>query len=60
MKKTVKEETKVHDTCENCGRSLDGGELTLPWEDGDNPTAYVICPHCRYKNIQYGYGEDED
>ena len=34
------------DTCECCGRSLRGGELTLPWEDGDNAYAYVTCPHC--------------
>ena len=27
-----------------------GGDLTLPWEDDDNPNAYVICPHCGYKN----------
>ena len=26
----------------NCGQSLSGGELTLPWEDGDNPNAYII------------------
>ena len=40
------------DTCECCGRSLRGGGLTLPWEDGDN--AYVLtCPHCGTENIQY-------
>ena len=48
------------DYCESCGQSLEGGDLTLPWEDGDNPYAYVTCPHCRYKNIRYGYGEDDD
>ena len=36
--------------CINCGMSLSGGDLTLPWEDGDNPNAYIICPHCRTKN----------
>ena len=46
--------------CESCGQSLDSGELTLPWEDGDNPHAYVTCPHCRYENIVYGFGEDDD
>ena len=46
--------------CENCGMPLEGGEFTAPWEDGDNPNAYVICPHCRYKNILYGFGEDDD
>ena len=46
--------------CVNCGWSLLGAYLTLPWEDGDNKYAYVTCPHCRYKNIRYGYGEDDD
>ena len=36
--------------CESCGRSLDNGILVLPWENGNNPTAYVICSHCRHKN----------
>lgn len=48
------------DDCIECGGSLAGGELVLPWEDGDNSHAYVICPHCGYKNIVYGYGEDDD
>ncbi len=47
-------------TCENCGKPLSGGELTLPREDGNNSDAYVKCPHCGYKNIQYGFGEDDD
>ena len=47
-------------TCECCGKSLRGGELTLPWEDGDNAYAYVTCPHCHAENTQYGYGEDVD
>ena len=46
--------------CINCQQSLQGGDLTLPWEDGDNPTAYVICPHCGYQNDVYGFGEDDD
>ena len=46
--------------CINCGMSLSGGDLTLPWEDGDNPNAYIICPHRRKKNTVYGYGEDDD
>ena len=41
-------------------QNLDNGVLVLPWEDGNNPTAYVICPHCRHKNTVYGYGEDDD
>ena len=48
------------DECIECGWSLDGGELILPWEDGDNSCAYVICPHCGCENIVYGYGEDDD
>ena len=48
------------DTCEICGQSLQWGELTLPWEDGDNKYAYVRCPYCGYENIKYGYGEDDD
>ncbi|WP_407272442.1 hypothetical protein [Radiobacillus sp. PE A8.2] len=47
-------------TCENCQQSLSRGDLTLPWEDGDNAYAYVTCPHCRYDNIKYGFGEDDD
>ena len=46
-------------TCYRCGRSLEGAEYTLPWEDGDNPHAYVICPYCRAKNERDGYGEDD-
>ena len=48
------------DTCDNCGCPLQGVGVTLPWEDGDNPEAYVICPQCGEKNIVYGYGEDDD
>lgn len=47
------------DTCLNCQQSLRGGDLTLPWEDGNNPNAYVTCPHCGYKNNKYGFGEDD-
>ena len=46
--------------CISCGESLMGGTLVLPWEDGDNPYAYVKCPHCGYENIKLGYGEDDD
>lgn len=45
--------------CIACQRDLSGGELTLPWEDGNNPNAYVTCPHCGEENIVYGYGEDD-
>lgn len=48
------------DECMSCGWSLDGGGLTLPWEDDDNEYAYITCPHCGAKNIVYGYGEDDD
>lgn len=46
--------------CENCGQSLSGGALTLPWEDGDNPNAYETCPHCGHENTVHGYGEDDN
>ena len=32
-------------TCPYCGKPLRGGALTLPWEDGDNGSAYVRCPN---------------
>lgn len=54
-------ESEVHDMeCENCGQSLARGVLTLPWEDGNNPYAYVTCPYCGHENTVYGYGEDDD
>ncbi len=46
--------------CESCGCSLDRGVLVLPWEIDNNPTAYVICPHCGHKNTAYRFGEDDD
>ncbi len=48
------------DVCAYCGASLKGGTLTLPWEDGDNDTAYVTCPNCGEENYVYGFGEDDD
>lgn len=47
-------------TCIVCGWDLENGELTLPWEDGDNACGYVRCPHCGHKNDVYGFGEDDD
>jgi len=46
------------DRCENCGQSLAGSDFSLPWEDGNNPNAYVRCWFCGHKTIQYGFGED--
>lgn len=46
--------------CIACGRDMTGADLTDRWEDGDNPHAYVICPHCRHKNELFGYGGDDD
>jgi hypothetical protein len=46
-------------TCESCRQSLDRGVFSLPWEDGDNPNAYVKCPNCGHDNIKYGYGGDD-
>lgn len=47
-------------TCECCGQSLERASFTLPWEDGNNPFAFVTCPHCGHKEIKYGFGEDDD
>ena len=46
-------------TCASCQSSLDGGDHHLPYEDGSNSHAYIICPSCRYENIQSGFGEDD-
>ena len=45
--------------CISCGQSISRGYLTVPWEDGDNPYAYVRCPYCGYENIQDGMGGDD-
>ena len=45
--------------CENCQQSLKGAELTMPWEDGDNPNAYATCMRCGEENTVYGFGEDD-
>lgn len=44
--------------CVNCGRPLKGSSLTLPWEDGDNSSAYITCRHCGYANYS-SIGEDD-
>ncbi len=49
----------MNDTCTRCGQPLYGGTLVHPWEDGDNPRAYIICPNCHKKNEQDGFGEDD-
>ncbi len=46
--------------CVSCEQTLEGGELVLPWADGNNPNGYVICPHCGYENTVYGIGEDDE
>lgn len=43
-------------TCEYCGESLDGGEYTLPWENGNNRNGYTRCPHCGRAN----FDDDDD
>lgn len=45
--------------CEVCQGSLRNGESFLPWENGNNPNAYVRCPSCGHENIRYGFGEDD-
>lgn len=52
-------EVDVMDRCINCGQDLSEGVYTAPWEDGDNEYGYVICPHCRTKNIDWTSGDDE-
>jgi|tagenome__1003787_1003787.scaffolds.fasta_scaffold20982535_6 uncharacterized protein YbaR (Trm112 family) len=46
-------------TCERCDAWLDDGVHYLPYEDGSNSHAYIICPSCKHENIQYGFGEDD-
>ncbi len=43
----------MNDECINCQQSLSDGIYVAPWEDGDNPHGYIICPHCGRKNIDY-------
>jgi DNA-directed RNA polymerase subunit RPC12/RpoP len=52
---------KKMEICDNCQQEFSRERLvlTLPWEDGNNPNAYWTCPYCGYKNIVYGYGEDD-
>jgi hypothetical protein len=38
--------------CPWCQSSLSGGERYLPYEDGSNEDAYVICPGCKQKILQ--------
>lgn len=52
-------EEQIMNECENCQRSLAGSELTLPWEDGNNPYAYATCPTCGHETTMYGFGEDD-
>ena len=44
--------------CINCQQSLSGGSYTAAWEDGNNKYAYIICPHCRCKNVIYDDDDD--
>jgi DNA-directed RNA polymerase subunit RPC12/RpoP len=46
-------------TCISCQRDIGGGTLTSAWEDGDNSSAYVTCPHCGADNIMSGFGGDD-
>lgn len=38
--------------CEFCGQPLAGGEHVSSWENGNNPSAYVKCPHCGRPNFE--------
>ncbi|GAA0397873.1 hypothetical protein GCM10009530_56940 [Microbispora corallina] len=46
-------------TCRWCQSALSGGTIYLPYEDGSNSHAYIVCPSCKQENIQYGFGEDD-
>ncbi|MGY5015044.1 hypothetical protein ACWCY6_44550 [Streptomyces sp. 900105755] len=46
-------------TCQWCQAPLSGGTSYLPYEDGSNPHAYIVCPSCKQENIRYGFGEDD-
>lgn len=46
--------------CEACQESLSGGDSYMPYEDGNNAHAYIICPHCQHENVRYGMGGDDD
>lgn len=46
-------------TCQWCQSSLSGGASYLPYEDGSNSHAYIVCPSCKQENIRYGFGEED-
>ena len=56
-KSRIKEEMAKME-CINCQKSLENGDFTAPWEDGDNSHAYVKCCNCGSENILEGYGEE--
>ena len=39
--------------CANCGNSLNGGDYTMPWDNGNNEDGYTKCPHCGYTNFDW-------
>ncbi len=45
------------DDCGACQSSLSGGTSYMPYEDGSNTHAYIICPSCGAENIRDGFGE---
>ncbi len=46
------------DPCISCQASLSGGTSYMPYEDGSNSHAYIVCPSCGTENIREGFGED--
>ncbi len=44
--------------CVWCQEPLSRGVHYLPWEDGSNSHAYIICPSCKQENTSYGLGGD--
>lgn len=47
-----------HRFCVWCQESLSHEDGVLPWADGSNRHAYIICPSCKQENIFYGIGDD--
>jgi len=43
--------------CMNCRQTLENGELTTTWNDGDNSHVFIKCLNCGSKNILEGCRE---
>jgi len=45
--------------CIYCQASLSGAVSYMPYEDGSNPEAYIVCPSCGEQNIREGMGDGD-